>query len=312
MVSRKTVTFFFVFLYFLAINSFVFGQKKELNFACNYDPIYSHLVDIDWSIDSVSTTLFVKFDTVFLKNVELHNLDDTVVELHYKVSIWDYSSVRKEASKASVLSMSVNEPLILDITVPKVFDSSRVVMVDFSGINFSYAYRHIYSFAESASLSEDKIGSSVSGADTSNKSDYIRKLVLSLRYITSSNELDSLLLLNHSSKVILDEFWFLAADKDISQAKESIRIYYNRVKHGEGRFECEQMRECYVLFGLPEYVYYSDEGFVWEYSIDKKIRFVFKKIPENNPCGYILVENAEIKSYINKAKRSWRSAVPFN
>ncbi len=106
-----------------------------------------------------------------------------------------------------------------------------------------------------------------------------------LRYISTSDEMDGLLVADNP-KQSLDEYWVRVA-RSQDRAKEIIRSYYRQVGRANRLFTSYKegwktgQGMIYVLYGPPDAVYRDDRQEVWTYAEDRNLvdlSFSFSKV----------------------------------
>ncbi len=142
-------------------------------------------------------------------------------------------------------------------------------------------------------------------------------LINPLQYLTSSKEF-KVLLVSGSKKIATDEFW-LTASRNISRAKELIKIFYDRILFANLYFKSYKegwktdRGMIYVIHGTPSQVYRTSYDEKWLYGRGMKtITFVFnKKANIFSDKNYVLDRmSAYMKSWY-KAVEYWRNGRPY-
>ena len=136
-----------------------------------------------------------------------------------------------------------------------------------------------------------------------------------LAYITNSIEYRQILSA-YSPKMAVDSFW-LSITETPQQAKDLIRIYYNRVflanyyftSHKQGWMTDRGM--IYIVFGPPPIVYKFDDKEVWVYYYAQKrtyVTFKFKRIKTRfSNDDYVLIPSGTYRNFWQFAVKQWRS-----
>jgi GWxTD domain-containing protein len=110
----------------------------------------------------------------------------------------------------------------------------------------------------------------------------IKDLILATRFITKNEEYKKLLN-SDNPKTSLDEFW-LARNKNESEAKQLIKSYYNRVKEANRLFSFAKegwktdLGMIFIIFGRPAIVRKYSDKLIWYYTHDQgrnPVEFVF-------------------------------------
>ncbi len=138
-----------------------------------------------------------------------------------------------------------------------------------------------------------------------------------LAYLTNSYEFQQIRSA-YSPKLAVDSFW-LSITETPQQAKDLIRVYYNRVflanyyftTHKQGWMTDRGM--IYIVFGAPPIVYKFDNQEVWVYYFAQKhtyITFKFKRIKTRffNE-DYVLSPSASYREFWQFAVGQWRSGI---
>lgn len=145
-------------------------------------------------------------------------------------------------------------------------------------------------------------------------------MVYPLKYILNDNEFENMLN-TANKKLAIDEFWLKAANKNVEIARDLVRIYYNRAflanyyftSYKEGWKTDRGM--IYLVYGLPDYIYKSDNTERWVYENTQtkdKIYFKFDKVPHPYADNhYILARSETIQTKWKEAVESWRKGRPF-
>jgi GWxTD domain-containing protein len=156
------------------------------------------------------------------------------------------------------------------------------------------------------------------------------KMIEPLTYLVGDDDLQDML--NHPRpKVALDEFW-VERTGNIEQARELIRIYYNRVLYSNLYFTSykEGWRSdrgmIYVIYGPPDKVYKSMDGERWgynrpqiksgwgiRYKVEAELLFFSFRKRENTftDNDYSLVRSESLTTFWEQAVRSWQEGVVF-
>lgn len=144
------------------------------------------------------------------------------------------------------------------------------------------------------------------------------QMIEPLAYLLSANEMAEMQ--QGDAKLAVDDFWLKSAG-DIDQAKELIRIYYNRVLYANYYFTSfkEGWRTdrgmIYLIYGPPTGLYKTPTEEKWVYgkeNNENKITFVFRKI--DSPFSYnvySLTRSKDLNSKWVQAVRSWRQGNIF-
>jgi GWxTD domain-containing protein len=139
------------------------------------------------------------------------------------------------------------------------------------------------------------------------------EMIPPLGYITTTNEYKRLLNA-YSPKMAVDSFWLSIAEQP-QQAKELIKVYYNRVFLANVYFSTHKpgwqtdRGMIYIIFGPPKYVYKSQNSEKWIYSLsgNAPLQFVFRKY-KNPYCEneYVLNRLLDYKPVWYQAVQTWR------
>jgi len=141
------------------------------------------------------------------------------------------------------------------------------------------------------------------------------QMIEPLVYISSSKEYKELKN-SKIEKLAIDNFWLKMTQDNADNARELIRIYYNRVLFANIYFQSttEGWRTdrgmIYTVYGPPNAVQKTIDGETWLYGNGKAsvLRFVFNKI--DNPYSdnyYLLKRSFNFKQSWFKAINSWRN-----
>jgi len=137
-----------------------------------------------------------------------------------------------------------------------------------------------------------------------------------IRYITNEGEFNDFLKIKNR-KLAVDSFWLKIADDNKELARELIRIYYNRAylsnlyftSYKEGWKTDRGM--IYIIYGLPDYIYRSDNTERWIYYDEitgEDFFFKFNKIEHPYTDNhYILVRSENLSTHWREAISSWRN-----
>ncbi len=145
------------------------------------------------------------------------------------------------------------------------------------------------------------------------------EMIEPLKYLTTTEEYNNLLSYPNK-KLAVDDYW-LSVDSNYQEARNLIKIYYNRVQLANYYFTEDKpgwMTDrgmIYIIFGTPNVVYKGNNYEQWLYygpyskeSLD--FRFYLKKTDYG--CEkYILKRNSNYMTYWKKAINSWRSGQFF-
>lgn len=146
------------------------------------------------------------------------------------------------------------------------------------------------------------------------------ELLKPLSYIATKNEMKKLLQLE-SPKVAIDSFWLKTAEGEYNQARELIRVFYNRVQlanyffsdYKEGYLTDRGMM--YTVCGAPDHVRKTDEGEYWTYGKNEKdaLEFYFyKKQVSQIGTSYYLKRSETYARVWHTAVRAWRNGQVFS
>jgi GWxTD domain-containing protein len=134
-----------------------------------------------------------------------------------------------------------------------------------------------------------------------------------LEYLTSTYEFENLKNIG-SNKIAVDYFW-LNTDENASQAKELIRIYYNRVMFANIYFTSYKegwktdRGMVYIIFGPPKIVNSKDGYEKWIYSDSRSVKTVefefYKRENKFTDKDYILQRNVSLKNFWTSAVETW-------
>lgn len=152
-----------------------------------------------------------------------------------------------------------------------------------------------------------------------------------LIYLTNQQSLNEMMS-NPRPKVALDEFW-IGTTGNIEQARELLRIYYNRVLYSNLYFTSYKdgwrtdRGMIYIIYGPPDKVYKTAEGERWgykrpqiksgwgiRYRVEEDLLFFNFKRRENpfTYNDYSLLRNESLTTYWEQAIRSWNNGVVFS
>lgn len=145
------------------------------------------------------------------------------------------------------------------------------------------------------------------------------ELLEPLGYLTSVREMKKLLAMNNP-KAAVDSFW-LNTTGDLEQARELIRVYYNRVQLANYFFT--DINEgwktdrgmIYVIFGFPTVVTFDNDGETWVYGKDAESDLSFFFYRENHPVlgtYYQLNRSDNYGRVWFNATETWRTGRVFS
>ncbi|PID89700.1 MAG: hypothetical protein CSB01_00640 [Bacteroidia bacterium] len=147
-----------------------------------------------------------------------------------------------------------------------------------------------------------------------------RQLIPPLQYITTSKEFRDLKQ-NENPKLAVDDFW-LGIAGTVENAKELIKIYYNRIyftnKYFSGITEGWKTDRglIYTIFGPPLTVYKTNEYEKWIYGDNRSqslLYFTFNKM--KNPFSneyFVLKRDLRYKNIWYRAVDTWRKGKAFS
>jgi GWxTD domain-containing protein len=140
------------------------------------------------------------------------------------------------------------------------------------------------------------------------------QMLFPLRYLTSKNEYEDLIIMKNKKEAV-EKFWLdLAGNTD--RAKEMIKLYYNRVQCANLYFTSylegwkTDRGIIYIIYGMPNIVYRSEKIESWIYGEDRNmlsITFSFSKV--ENPFtdnDYSLSRSPAYKDGWYIAVDNWR------
>ena len=146
-------------------------------------------------------------------------------------------------------------------------------------------------------------------------------LVFPLKYVLKEIEYVEMLK-TPNKKLFIDEFWLKAANNNVEQARDLIRIYYNRTflanyyftSYKEGWKTDRGM--IYIIYGLPDYIYKSDNTERWIYEdmqSKEKVYFKFQRTPHPFADNHYTLNRSEtIPTRWKEAIETWRKGKPFS
>jgi len=297
------------------------AQKKWSNFACNYDPAYAFVRNpVTVNNGEAFFTVTINFDQEFFSLLELHNVKDSVVEMHCKFICWDVLDEKKLQTEVFVLEINKNVNFSKQIEFDTPFDFKTALFVELAGVNSAYYYKHMFSHSEVLCNSMRAVADTCSPnsedyccyqADDEDVSlDDPEVLVEAVNIVLEDGLIDSLFHKTGDLKLAVDLYWYSASKSETVEAKEAIRIFYNRYQIGKKLFFDDERMKLFVLFGMPSYVSKKPGEELWQYDFDKKEDFLLKLDVEDNRAVYLLEQTQERKEIIERAKRSWRNARP--
>ena len=145
------------------------------------------------------------------------------------------------------------------------------------------------------------------------------EMIQPLAYIATPEEYKELTTSNNR-KLAVDDFWY-SCTNDIKRAKELIKIYYTRAifsnilftDHRKGILTDRGM--IYIVLGPPKILAITSNSEIWTYKNTKtgqivKFEFLRQKSQFSNET-YILKRRTELKSYWDKAVKTWRNGSIF-
>jgi len=145
-------------------------------------------------------------------------------------------------------------------------------------------------------------------------------LLKTLEYLTTTDEFEDLSKIENK-KLAVDNFW-LNSTQDENQAKELIRIYYNRVMFANIYFTTYKegwktdRGMIYIVFGPPKIVNKKDGYEKWIYSDSKSVKTVeyefFKRENKFTEEDYVLKRDLAQKNYWQYAIETWRGGSIFS
>jgi len=141
-----------------------------------------------------------------------------------------------------------------------------------------------------------------------------------LQYITTKEEYQQLVS-GQDHKKSVDEFW-LGKGKTYPNARDLIRVYYNRVLFANHYFTTASegwktdRGMIYVVMGPPEEVIRTESDELWIYrTVENEQRYAFRFILQSDPfVGYdfVLNRSEDHRNLWNKAMATWRQGKIFS
>lgn len=144
------------------------------------------------------------------------------------------------------------------------------------------------------------------------------ELIEPLQYIANDQEYQ-LLLNSENKKLAVDEFW-LSKTEHIENARELIRIYYNRVMYANYYFTSYKegwktdRGMIYIIYGPPMKIHKSDNTETWIYGLKRseQLVFKFKRNDENiDPEYFELIRGGGNVTRWQEAVQTWRKGRIF-
>ena len=140
-----------------------------------------------------------------------------------------------------------------------------------------------------------------------------------LKYLTTTEEYNNLL--SYPNKKLAVDDYCLSVDSNYQEARNLIKIYYNRVQLANYYFTEDKpgwMTDrgmIYIIFGTPNVVYKGNNYEQWLYygpysKENLDFRFYLKKTDYGSE-KYILKRNSNYMTYWKKAISSWRNGQFF-
>jgi GWxTD domain-containing protein len=141
-----------------------------------------------------------------------------------------------------------------------------------------------------------------------------------LAYLLTKNEMKSLMS-RANRKLAVDKFWLSTTD-DVEQARQLVRIYYNRVYYANIFFSTwkEGWRTdrgmIYIIYGPPDNLTKSVKREVWSYGKEKdpgRVSFTFVKVDNSfsNNVYNLLRGETTVTRWV-EAIRTWRQGNIFS
>ena len=141
-----------------------------------------------------------------------------------------------------------------------------------------------------------------------------------LQYITTSEEYQKIIR-EKDLKIAIDEFW-VKAGKDFSNARELIKVFYNRVLFANLYYTTDRegwktdRGMVYLLMGPPEMVKKTETKEEWNYqSRDSRGNYRFVFTLESYPVkvyDFVLKRSEDHRNVWNTAVQTWRNGRIFS
>ena len=145
------------------------------------------------------------------------------------------------------------------------------------------------------------------------------EMIEPLKYLTTTDEYNNLLKYPNK-KLAVDDYW-LSIDSNYDEARNLIKIYYNRVQLANYFFTEDKpgwMTDrgmIYIIFGAPNVVYKGDNYEQWLYYTaysNERLDFRFFLKETDYGCEkFVLKRNSNYLTYWKKAIDTWRNGQFF-
>ncbi len=193
-----------------------------------------------------------------------------------------------------------------------IIPDSNLVFHDSLNCHFSLPYKGLYMFRPQKANS-----GGIAVTRFYDEFPYLKKpahLIGPLKYLTTRREYEQIMKYDNP-KLAVDDFW-LKKTKSANQARELIRILYNRVQYANAYFtnHTEGWKTdrgmIYTVFGPPITIYKDEKKETWIYrdmKTFKTIKFEFMYI--ENPFSknhFVLKRNVAFKTPWYRAVETWR------
>jgi GWxTD domain-containing protein len=182
---------------------------------------------------------------------------------------------------------------------------------------WSFSEPGIYHFSGGNELQGSKL---LCGPDFYPEVKTARQLLRSLAYLATPQEMANLWKLNNP-KVALDTFWLACTKGNANDARELIRVYYNRLQLAnyyfggskEGFLSDRGM--LYLILGAPNAVRKTNKGEYWNYGRSAKDGLEFYFYRKSHPVfgnSYYLERKDSYSRVWKEAIKSWREGSVFS
>jgi GWxTD domain-containing protein len=141
-----------------------------------------------------------------------------------------------------------------------------------------------------------------------------------VRYIATGSKYRSLEK-SEDLKLALDRFW-LNTGRSEEQARELIRVFYNRVQQANRFFTATRpgwqtdRGMVYILLGAPQKVHKDESKEIWVYGkTDNYQGLVFRFVKDDKSLSnneFLLIRDARYKDAWTDAVSSWRNGYPYS
>ncbi|PKP11686.1 MAG: hypothetical protein CVU09_02300 [Bacteroidetes bacterium HGW-Bacteroidetes-4] len=275
--------------------------------------VISKVIELDFKSQGADYDLFLLSAKGSPKFRSFISITDT---LRIQCERWKYSALQVTRYALDTVLPATPDAVFTEVELQTVADSSWSV-TRHDTLLWNFSEPGIYHFSDGDEIQGSTL---LCGPDFYPEVKTARQLLRSLAYLATPQEMAELWKLNNP-KAALDTFWLACTQGNANDARELIRVYYNRLQLANYYFSgskegfLSDRGMLYLILGAPNAVQKTNKGEYWNYGGSTKDGLEFFFYRKTHPVFgiYYYLERKDSYSRVWKeAIKSWREGSVFS